>query len=164
MELSELYDYDKETGEFFWKVDRFTGRWLHIQLAWAGTKAGSISTEGYVILKHNGKFVKAHRCAWFLSTGEWPEQPIDHINGDRADNRLCNLRLADFYENNHNRKIQRNNKTGVKGVTLEDGRYRTKVIHSHMTYRLGTFTNLEDAKQAVMKKREELHGDYTNHG
>ena len=72
-------------------------------IAKAGQVASSVNALGYGRVKINGKSVLAHRLAWALHYGEWPDGAIDHINGIKTDNRLCNLRLATRAQNQQNR-------------------------------------------------------------
>ena len=84
----------------------------------AGSSAGTLRKDGYVGVFIKGTYQFAHRIIWEMYYGEIPEGlVIDHINGDRADNRLENLRMCTFQENHFNRGKQSNNKSGYKGVS-----------------------------------------------
>jgi hypothetical protein len=113
--LREALDYNEGTGEFTWARDR--GRSIK-----AGTKAGTVAHNGYVNigLKTNGKkkLYLAHRLAWFWMNGEWPDGEIDHINRNKADNRLSNLRVVTRSENELNKSLQSRNKAGATGVSF----------------------------------------------
>lgn len=87
--------YSKEAGSFFWIN---------------GKKAGSINNKGYLVIKILNKSYKAHKIAWLISYGVMvsKELQIDHINGDRLDNRIDNLRIVDNRLNHINRKTHRN--------------------------------------------------------
>ncbi len=86
--LHEFLEYRPETGEFFWRVQRGQNK--------PGDPAGTLYNNGYVVIRINRKGYLAHRLAWFMEFGQWPENHLDHINRDRADNRLVNLRLSRF--------------------------------------------------------------------
>jgi hypothetical protein len=101
-----------------------------------------------------------HRLAWLYVTGAWPKKHLDHINGDRADNRFCNLREADDAANNQNRK--RANKcslTGVLGVTYckQTKRYRAVIMHNRKSIHLGRFDTPEEAHAAYVGAKRVLH-------
>ena len=121
---------------------------------------------GYVQIYFNGRIYSAHRLAWALAHKVQPVGEIDHINGNRADNRLCNLRLVSSQEQNRNRSLSKRNKSGVKGVCWEAarGKWRATVNPGGKVVLVGRFDNLNLAKEAVMATRKRLHGDFANHG
>ena len=84
----------------------------------------------------------------------------DHKNGNGLDNRRMNLRAASHAENARNRKIPKNNKTGAKGVTLEDGRFRAVIRYDKVKYSLGQFGTLKEAAHAYDQAAMRLHGDF----
>ena len=86
--LRAVLDYDPKTGLFHWRIDR-GGRKARI-----GALAGSFDATGYIQIMIDGKNYKAHRLAWLYVTGNWPIGDIDHLNGERANNRWSNLREA----------------------------------------------------------------------
>ncbi|KDR39176.1 hypothetical protein BG61_34185 [Caballeronia glathei] len=92
---------------------------------------------------------------------------IDHINGDRADNRLANLREATLCENQWNSKVRAHNATGVKGVQIKTvgayTRYVAIIRANGKKEHLGSFKSLDEAAQAVQKRRMELHEDFARH-
>lgn len=84
--VRELLAYCPETGEFHWKDSQKNVQWKR------GRKVGTVAANGYVMIRILGKVRLAHRLAWLLSYGEWPEFTIDHVNHQPHDNRLANLR------------------------------------------------------------------------
>lgn len=148
--LLELLDYDPETGIFArkWKLK---GR---KQL---GAKKGT----RYISIAVDGMNYWAHRLAWFYVHQKWPAHHIDHINGNKRDNRLCNLRECTHAGNMMNRKIQSNNKTGVKGVFLNsDGRYQAEIGIGGKKKYLGAFQDLASASKAYDEAAKKIHGDF----
>lgn len=157
-DIRELIDYNPETGVLTAKVN-FSGRQ-------AGSVIGSQTWQGYYAFSLFGKKCFAHRLAWLLHYGEWPSQPIDHINGIKTDNSIRNLRLCSLSQNQFNKPTQKNNTTGVKGVywNKRDKRYVASVQFNGKKYSAGHHKDIESAKEAVMKLREKLAGEFTNHG
>jgi hypothetical protein len=88
--LKNVLLYNKETGEFFLKERKDKLKQLNTRFS--GKKAGSKDKRGYILIKIDGKSYKAHRLAWLHEYGNWPEDQIDHINGNPSDNRIENLR------------------------------------------------------------------------
>jgi len=156
--LNELFEYDKETGKLYWKVVR--GR------AKVGGEVGSVNSEGYILTTVNRKPYRAHRLVFLMHKGYLPKF-LDHINGDKKDNRIENLRPVSVAQNAQNAKISSRNTSGYKGVywisSMKKWRVQItgnggKIIH------LGCFENLEEAAEVVRVAREELHGNFANHG
>ena len=137
--LVDILDYNKETGEFFWKV-----RKGHVM---AGSPAGFIHSKGYRIIKINHVQFYAHRLAWLYVHGEWPKDQIDHINHIRSDNRMENLREATNQENHKNQSMRSDNKSGMTGVHWHNGRgkWAASVVSNKKRVNLGYFDKLEDA-------------------
>lgn len=127
--------------------------------------AGSVNVDGYVLIVLNGKREYAHRLAWLLEHGEFPKLQIDHINGCKSDNRICNLREVSAQENAKNRPKDSNNINENVGVRFRrDTSKWTASIHVEGTkVNLGCFINYSDALNA-RKNAEVLYGFHTNHG
>ena len=118
--------FDYADGKLVWKSGPRKGK-----------VAGSVGTNGYVTVNLDKKWIGAHRLVWAWHFGYLPDQ-IDHINGDRADNRIDNLRPASTHENGHNRGASRNSCTGVKGIHKEGNSYRaTVMVHGVRYKRMG---------------------------
>ena len=109
---------------------------------------GSLDKDGYLILKIKGKQYKAHRIAWLLCKGDYPTEEIDHIDRNRTNNRIENLRLSNRFEQVDNSTIQPNKDTGVVGIYIDRC---TKGLKKKYTYRVGKKTyrayTLEQAKE-----------------
>ena len=156
-DLQALLHYDPDTGDFMWARSR--GRCI------AGEKAGHHHKAGYRIIRINGKGYMAHRLAWFYATGKMPENEIDHINGDKSDNRFCNLREATRSQNSINRPVMRNNKTGIKNVcfVVSRGKYNAQIKYSGKIKFLGYYDCPELAELVVSEYRDKYHGDFARH-
>jgi hypothetical protein len=142
--LQALLSYNPQTGLFYWNPRRGCQ---------TSKPVGCDNGYGYLRIIVDGKTYYAHRLAWFYMTGEWPEHEIDHINGDRADNRIANLRPATPTENQHNRnKPPRNNKSGAVGVSWHQ---RAGKWQAHFARRyLGVFPTKEAAASAYTQAKE----------
>ena len=147
-ELRELMDYNPETGLFIRKVRRIN------------FYAGSVNTKhGYIDIRVFGKTYRAHRLAWFYIYGEWPEE-IDHINGVRTDNRLCNLRSVSRQRNSENlRKPTSKNTSGFLGVTKhkQSNKWISQIRISGKVKKLGYFETPELAHQAYLVAKRQHH-------
>lgn len=118
--------------------------------------------KGYLKIDLMGRRYFAHRLAWYLHYGEWPETMIDHINGDRGDNKIANLRLADAAQNAANAKRYASNTTGFKGVTeRRPGEFRARIHKNGKPISLGTFSTPEDAHAAYLRAANDLYGEFT---
>jgi hypothetical protein len=148
-----MVTYDPDTGEFQW----FRG------FRRCEKRGGSIKKDGYRYIAMHKRRYLAHRVAWALVTGEWPQCQIDHINGIRGDNRFSNLRLATCAENMRNRPMAKNNTTGFKGVgKTPKGRYCARIGVAGKSLHLGTFDTPEAAAAAYAAESARLHGEFQN--
>lgn len=152
-ELKEIVSFYENTGQFTWIKNPKNGRKL------IGTIAGNLhKSSGYWQIKINNIEYMAHRLAWLYVYGDFPKIHIDHINHDRADNRLKNLREVNHGENQQNLKdIKRNTKSGLLGVSVVYGRFQARIKASGIFKSLGTYDTAEEAHQAYLKAKRELH-------
>ena len=150
--------YISENGNVCWlKSDPYTWK------VRAGTVAGTLSRfDGYRRIKIGAKLYLAHRIAFAIAHGRWPESLIDHINGIGSDNRPENLREATASQNNCNRMVQKNSKSGVKGVFLAKRAPHGRPWEASITVKkfIGYFATKEEAAAAYRKAALELHGEF----
>jgi hypothetical protein len=158
--MRERLNYDPKTGLLTWRHYEGAGnRRLYRN---AGRVAGCLDGWGYIAIKVTGRMFQAHRIAWAISTGNWPDHEIDHINGDRTDNRFCNLRNATRAENARNTKLYNTNKSGYKGVCFRPSKQKF-AAHAWANGRqiyLGLFATAEDAAAAYANFALKHHGEF----
>jgi phage terminase large subunit-like protein len=142
-EIREYIDYNPETGILTAKVSRKTAK--------AGEPVGNLNKLGYWVLKFNGTQYLQHRVAWYLHYGKDPEMDIDHMNGDRTDNRITNLRLATRQTNNQNVK--------ALGVSFEKSRQKwvAQIVKDYKVIKLGRFDCPLLAGLAYQDAKKQLH-------
>jgi hypothetical protein len=158
--LRQLLDYDPTTGLLTWRRRDGQKRWNTL---YAGKPAFATKVHGYMTGRLFGENVRAHRVLWALHFGQDPNGQIDHINGQKSDNRIENLRLTDAGGNARNRPLRKDNRTGHSGVRPHRGKYRVNIRFNGELTHLGTFEDLETAV-AVRKKAERAMGFHENHG
>lgn len=174
--LRKLLRYEPDTGKLYWRkrthdmfadgkydAERSCKIW---NIRFADKEAfTSISAANYACGLIFGRHYLAHRVIWAICNGDWPSEQLDHINGDRGDNRIKNLRSVSHAENGRNQKRPSNNTSGVIGVNWHKFhkkwqsciRLDRKIIH------LGYFTDKADAI-AARKAAEAKYGFHPNHG
>lgn len=149
-EARALIDYDPDTGVFRWRRSRRGCR--------IGDVAGNPNSKGYWQISLNYKRYFGHRLAWLYVHGYWPTGEIDHINMDKGDNRICNLRDATREQNRHNTTMTKRNTTGFKGVSFH--RKMGKFQAHHRRHWLGYFQTAEAAHAAYAKAATEAAGEF----
>lgn len=169
--VARLLRYDGATGKLYWlprptELFKSAGDAKRWHSNFCGKEAlTAINSEGYKIGVVHGRQCKAHRIAWVLAYGEWPAGEIDHLNGDRSDNRLVNLRDATRASNQRNAKMQSNNTSGVTGVYwwAERQRWRAEIKVDGKARHLGLFATKEEAAAARGAANEQF-GFTDRHG
>lgn len=140
-ELRLHFHYDPQNGEFIRRGEH--------------APSGRIATKGYRQIFILGKRHMAHRLAWLYVNGEWPTKQLDHINRDKDDNRIANLREVDNQQNQENVELWKHNTTGFRGVNRgKNGKFGADIKVNGKTIHLGTFTTLEAAASARMKAEQ----------
>ena len=150
--LKEILNYDPDTGVFTWKK-KISKKVV------VGSQAGCLR-GGYVTINIMGKRYQAHRLALLYVHGGCNSKDVDHINGIRSDNRICNLRLATRSENKQNiLRVQPNNKSGHTGVDWHKstGLWRATITIMRKQKHIGLFKTKEEAAEAYKKAKKELH-------
>ena len=155
--LKEVLRYDPDSGDFFWRVS--TSNRMPV-----GSKAGKRDRRGYLIIGVDGTQYYAHRLAWFYVYGEFPPY-LDHVNQDKSDNRISNLREATKIDNGGNSKA-RKSRSGLKGAHWHRGAGRwSSIVHYNGNHvYLGLFDTPEEAHAAYCKTAEELFGEFFSSG
>jgi HNH endonuclease/AP2 domain len=153
--LKEVLDYNKDSGIFIRKT--FSGNYAG-GTAKIGGIAGTVTERGYIKIRVCGKKYLAHRLAWMYVYGEMPAN-IDHINGIKTDNRICNLRQATQIENGQNRAIHSKNTTGFAGVYFYKltKKYKAQIGFNNKRYSLGYFESPEAAHKAYLEAKAKFH-------
>ena len=152
--IQNTYKYNPETGEIVWKT-KFEGK----------ATFKSKNKWGYLAGGALGKHYYAHRVAWLLHYGSWPEGPIDHINGVKSDNRIENLRVVTPEQNQKNRKRGTRNKSGAVGVYWVNrlNRWQVQIGVNGKEKHIGLFKDFDEAVVA-RKEAEVKYGYHKNHG
>lgn len=154
--LRELLNYDPDTGVFTW-----VGRPSHFIKP--NSRAGTLNrSEGYWMVKVDTYSYGAHRLAWLYITGEWPPHEVDHINGERADNRWTNLRSATKSQNQQNtRKPRVHGTSGFLGVSRRRHNpplpWLAQIRINGQGYNLGQYATPEEAHSAYLEAKRKMH-------
>jgi hypothetical protein len=157
IDYRKYVSYDPVTGVF----TRVTSHGKAVK----GQTTGAPDREGYVIFSVGGHQLRAHRLAWWFVHGSFPEGQIDHINGDRSDNRIENLRCVSNQENARNQRKRVTNKSGCQGVCWHKrfDKWISQIRVDGRYVYLGLFSDLEKAIEA-RKAAEAFYGFHQNHG
>lgn len=160
--LSERLDYDSETGNLVWNDNAYK--------TVKGKLAGTLSDKGYlrILTRPKGlsaKCIRSHRFIWWLHNGDIPEgMVIDHIDGNRTNNRIENLRLATEQENHCNQLPTIKNTSGARGVHFDKrtGKWLVKVGCKGKCYYYGCHDDIELASLIAEEARIKLHGEFAS--
>ena len=175
-----LLDY--RDGKLYWRprtIDQFPrnldprhdapSRCLTWNKRFAGKEAGTVHSNGYSVIRFEKRRkywrVRAHRVVWLLHHGEWPNGEVDHINKDRLDNRIENLRVVSHAENAKNAKRRSDNTSGHTGVIWNRklSKWQAQIHSGGKNHFLGAFTDINDAI-AARKAAEPRFGFHAHHG
>ena len=166
--LHECFTYNKEIGILTWKhrpLDHFDGN-IQSYNKWNGRYAHKMvgnqinNPSRYLQVTINYKNYLAHRVIYKMDTGNDPIFMIDHINGNKSDNRLKNLRSANSVQNSCNSAMPSNNTSGYVGVRYRHEKWIATIRFQSKNYHLGTFDNIEDAIEARLAGELKYHGEF----
>lgn len=143
-------------GNLFWKKPR--------QNIKVGQKAGCIDSHGYVSVTLNGKFLKVHRIIFYMHYGYLPDS-IDHIDGNKLNNSIENLRPATSNQNQWNRKKLTRGLSGFKNVSWNKkmNKWRVSLSINRVAKHIGYFDDIELADLVAQEARNKYHGQFANH-
>lgn len=159
--IRQNLEYDPEAGTLIWLTNGTYNRKVG---AIAGTAQKQKCGKWYVRVKIRGKSFGAHNVAWFLKTGCWPEMLIDHQDGNGLNNKWSNLRAASPEQNQRNRRLNANNKSGVSGVMQRSPtRWEVQIKGEGKLLYIGSFKTFDEAVQA-RRDAELKYGYHPNHG
>jgi hypothetical protein len=155
-EANELLEY--VNGFLFWKK----GRGYNGNAVIAGSRAGSKTTRGYRAVFINGKKYAEHRLVWLLISGEWPDLEIDHIDRNKTNNKIENLRLATRQQNTRNNSLRKRKFDLPVGVhPLPSGRFRSLIQVNKKTISLGSFDTIEQASASYKNACVKHFGEFS---
>ncbi|EIZ8586510.1 HNH endonuclease [Salmonella enterica subsp. enterica] len=156
--------YDESSPSFLrWRHDKINGNGRVFSRA--GACAGSLKNTGYWVVNLDGKFRMAHRIVFAIHYGMLPSQ-VDHIDRNRANNNIANLRPANSAQNKWNASIRTDNTSGIKGVSLhkQSGKWRAQVYKNGKPIHIGLFHTKEEAENVIVMARISIHGKYSCNG
>lgn len=156
--LHRLLDYDQKTGFFHWKLS-YGGKI-------SGSRAGSVTKAGYIVIRILGKLYYAHRLAWLCVNGYFPIQEIDHIDCNKKNNSFSNLRLGTHAQNSRNGTRRKNNLSGFKGVSWNKygHKWQAHIMVCGKSMYLGLFKKREEAAQAYWIAAQRHHKQFARMG
>lgn len=144
--IKERLAYNENTGDLIWKNGRNKNK-----------VAGGTTKSGYLCIYLQGKMMQAHRVAWAMFYNKFPEKILDHINRNKKDNRICNLREISKSGNAQNRS-RSSNKLGVIGVNMtKEGKYFARITVNYKSLFLGVFDTKEEAGIAYKNAKINIH-------
>ena len=154
--VAQRLNYDPETGHFTLR------RFGNCGGPKVGKIAGTVLPSGYRAISLGNHIYRAQSVAWLYVYGEWPPELLDHINGERDDNRISNLRLCTHAQNMRNRRKPTRNSSGLKGVSWckKQQRWHVQIKADHKTYNLGYFDDKTLAHSVYCRAAEKFHGEF----
>lgn len=151
--VREVLAYNPDTGTLNWLIR--PNRKMQ-----CGDSAGTPNSHGYTVISVDKVKYQSHRLIWAIHYGEQPPRLIDHIDGNRSNNCISNLRAASFSQNCHNARIPKNNKSGAKGVQHRDGVFIAQIQINRVRKQLGRFSTLAEAEGAYAAAAAQHFGEF----
>ena len=151
-ELKMFLHYDPETGVFTW----IKGRRGH----WGNRPAGYVTKRDYVRIKIKQVEYQSQNLVWLYVYGRWPDDVVDHKDHNPSNNKLNNLREATNSQNGANKRVQKDNKLGLKGACRVGDKYQAQLKKNGKTIYLGLFETAELAHQAYVEAARAVHGEF----
>lgn len=170
MVLRQLLEVDVATGRLWWKprgehMFSCAGQCRRWNRAYAGKLAlNTIAKDGYKQGKIFNRIYYASRVVWALHTGNWPNDEIDHVDGNKANNSISNLRAASRFQNAQNRGLRKKGHSRFKGVTWNKRAKKWQAVigaYGKKKY-LGAFSLEEDAHRAYIKAAKQMHKEFAH--
>jgi hypothetical protein len=158
--VKDIINYDPLTGIFTWKV---SSQRMKEGKELTSIKRTTPNAKPYYRTRIYGEHIVLHRLAFIFMLDRYPEKCVDHINGNTLDNRWNNLRECSISENNVNSKLYNTNTSGHKGISVVSSGYLAHTQFKKVRYQK-YFNNKEEAITWIKNKREEIHGEFFNHG
>lgn len=140
-ELKKRLVYNTNTGEFFYNYS--------IGGKLKGNKVGTLK-DGYIYIRVAGVIYLAHRLAWLYIYGKFPISMLDHIDRNRSNNKISNLRESNYSQNGRNTNINKKNTSGIKGVDYMKSlhKWRSRSVIQGIEHHIGVYSSIEDARIA----------------
>lgn len=151
-----LENFEYKEGHLYWKTLR-----PNVKI---GQKAGCLNEKGYALVSIKNKLFRVHRLIYMMHHGYMPSQ-IDHIDGNKQNNLIENLREATNQTNSFNKKTPKNNKLGMKNISFHQltKKYRVTLTINNKQKHIGLFDNLELAQLVAKEARIKYHGEFACH-
>lgn len=148
--LRRFVSYDPDTGAITRIASHFK--------SYIGKQTGTKDSQGYLATKVNGKFYRCHRLAWALFYGKWPDGEVDHFDGDKANNRITNLRDIEHKHNSHNQMRPQGNNPYIGAYWSErTQKWRAAIKKDGKINCLGSFLTAEEAHKAYLEAKKHMH-------
>ncbi|MCK1322118.1 HNH endonuclease [Bradyrhizobium sp. 156] len=150
-------DYNPATGAFIRKASRSS--------SWIGSAAGFVHRTGYLVIKIGNRPYMAQRLAWVHFYGQWPDDFfVDHVNRNKLDNRICNLRLATNGQNVANSRTRAiSGRKGVYPAPRMPGKWQAQINIAGKTTNIGIYDNVEDAALAYGEAARSRYGEFAKY-
>ena len=153
-EIKELFHY--QDGKLFSKINSHKRK--------VGQELGTVNKNGHLQLRINGRIFYLHRIIFLYHYGYLPKF-IDHIDGDKCNNKIENLRSANRSQNEYNKKISKRNSSGIKGVywCKTKNKWVAQITHNKNKKQIGCFDNMEEASTVISQYRALYHKEFAKH-